>query len=214
MLASPVRITQRRMKLVPNEDEFTQSFVKEGWASLGFNYYDPFDSAVETTEPFGSNGPFSASPAFSYQVRDTFGGKGGYLQEFDVYNMSQVEAAQRLGWLQNDSFIDQQTRSIVVDFVLYNPYTQFFVDANFVAVFEANGLISTSTYLYDLKKTYYAGTEGYFRLVCEACFCCLLVFYLIIEVIEIVKDIKAKKLEYEKEQKKKLAREARRRELQ
>lgn len=214
MLASPVRLTQRRMKLTPNEDEFTQSFVKEGWASLGFNYYDNFDAAVETADPFGGNGPFTDSPAFRYQLRDTYDGKGGYLQEFDVYNMSQAEATQRLDQLQNASFIDQQTRSIVVDFVLYNPYTQFFVDANFIAVFEANGLITTYTYLYDLKKDYYTGAQGYFRLTCEVCFCCLLVFYLIIEVLEIAKDVRTKKLEYQKEQQKRLAREQRRRELQ
>jgi hypothetical protein len=97
--------------------------------------------------------------------------------------------------------------------VMYNPYTEFFTMINFIAIFEANGLISTDVELYNMKKDYYTGSLGNFRLVCEICFCCLLIFYFIIEFIEIVSDIKGKKHEYEKEQKKKIARENRKREI-
>jgi len=54
ILASPIRITQRRMKLVPNDDIYTRDYIKEGWASLGFDYDEKFDSDQETTEPYGS----------------------------------------------------------------------------------------------------------------------------------------------------------------
>ena len=85
---------------------------------------------------------------------------------------------------------------------------------NFIAIFEANGLITTTIDLYDLKRDYYNGSLGNFRFVCEICFCCLLIFYFIIEFIEIISDIRGKKRDYEKEQKKKQARDNRRRELQ
>ena len=83
--------------------------------------------------------------------------------------------------------------------VVYNSYTQFFTLINFIAVFEANGLITTSIILYDLKRNYYDEGLGYFRLICEISFICLLIFYFIIELIEIIGDIKAKKRDYEKE---------------
>ena len=100
-----------------------------------------------------------------------------------------------------------------MDMVVYNKQTQFFTVINFVAVFEANGLITTDIELFNLKKNYYQEVAGYFRLVCEVCFTVLLVFYWIIEVAEIAGEIAAQKKEYDKEQKKRMARENRRREM-
>ncbi len=57
--------------------------------------------------------------------------------------------------MQQAHFIDKQTRSLMIDFVLYNPYTQFFTYVNFLAMFEANGLIWTDIELFNLKKDYY-----------------------------------------------------------
>lgn len=59
ILASPIRITQRRMKLVANDDIYTKAFIKDGWASLGFGYIDDFDSNVETTSTFGYQNNYS-----------------------------------------------------------------------------------------------------------------------------------------------------------
>ena len=119
----------------------------------------------------------------------------------------------RIRELKDKGFIDKQTRSIVMDMVVYNKQTQFFTVINFVAVFEANGLITTDIELFNLKKNYYQEVAGYFRLVCEVCFTVLLVFYWIIEVAEIAGEIAAQKKEYDKEQKKRMARENRRREM-
>lgn len=41
------------MKLVPNDDYYTQAYISQGWASLGFDYLDEFDADAETTDPFG-----------------------------------------------------------------------------------------------------------------------------------------------------------------
>jgi hypothetical protein len=73
----------------------------------------------------------------------------------------------------------------VVDAVLFNSYTDFFTMVTFVAVFEANGLLSTSVKLYNLKRYYYTGLYGAFRLFCEALFTLLLIFYVMIEVNEV-----------------------------
>ena len=61
VLATPIRITQRRMKLVSNDDEYTMAFIKDGWATLGFSYTDNFDSNQETKDSFGLNSTFNYS---------------------------------------------------------------------------------------------------------------------------------------------------------
>jgi len=59
VLMSPVRMTQRRMRMVPNEDEYTKAYIQEGWASLGFGIYDSFDGDVETADSYGPGEVFS-----------------------------------------------------------------------------------------------------------------------------------------------------------
>jgi hypothetical protein len=49
---SPLRLTQRRMKLVPNADPYTSRYVSEGWATYGFDYLDSLDTTQEETSPF------------------------------------------------------------------------------------------------------------------------------------------------------------------
>jgi hypothetical protein len=67
----------------------------------------------------------------------------------------------------------------------------------FVALFEANGLLTTSVNVYNLKKNYYIGVYGAFRLFCEICFTLLLLFYLLIELNEIRGKINSYKKEKE-----------------
>jgi hypothetical protein len=98
---------------------------------------------------------------------------------------------------------------IVIDTVIFNPYTGLFTVLDLIAIFEANGLITTKIELFDIKKKYYEGFSGFFRLVCEGCFCLLLVFYVIIELIEIIGDINGKRREWEKEEKRNEARKKR-----
>ena len=79
VLVSPVRITQRRMRLVNNTDEYTSAYVSEGWASYGFDYLDEYDGEQETTASFGAD--------YTYQLKDTFYGLGGYLVVLDVLHL-------------------------------------------------------------------------------------------------------------------------------
>jgi len=53
--------------------------------------------------------------------------------------------------LKDGGFIDSKTRSIVVDMVMFNPYTDMFTMVTIVAIFEANGLLSNRLELYNLK---------------------------------------------------------------
>ena len=91
-----------------------------------------------------------------------------------------------------EDFIDSQTRSIVIDFFTYNPYADSYVVLTLEALFEANGMISSTVNLFNVKRSYYSGIVGYARLGCELVFVILLVFYFIMEVLEIAEDIQEK----------------------
>lgn len=101
--------------------------------------------------------------------------------------------------MKSSGFIDIQTRSIVVDFVMFNSYTNMFTMITFITMFEPNGLLTASIKLYNLKRYYYVGMHGAFRLICEGLFFILLVLYIILKLNEIMGDIKQVRKEFEKE---------------
>ena len=52
VVVAPIRFTQRRMKMVPNEDIYTKSLITQHWANLGFDYDAKFDPAIESSESY------------------------------------------------------------------------------------------------------------------------------------------------------------------
>lgn len=127
----------------------------------------------------------SRYPLYNYSKSDSFYGKGGYVVSLDIDNIERNESLKMAEALRATGFLDRQTRSVVVDMVLFNAYTDFFTMVTFVAVFEANGLLTTQVNLYNLKRFYYRGVYGAFRLLCEIAFVLLLIFYIMIEVNEV-----------------------------
>ena len=101
--------------------------------------------------------------------------------------------------MQNCSWIDRQTRTIVLDFVLFNKYTDFYTMATFIATFEPNGVLGTKIVMYNLKRQYYAGLSGFIRLLCEGFFFLNIMFYIVLEVYAVIQKIKEKRKESEKE---------------
>jgi hypothetical protein len=88
--------------------------------------------------------------------------------------------------LYDNAFIDRQTRSILLDFVVYNSYMEVYLVLNLVCMFEPNGLIETDVRMYNVKRNYYGEPILYMRLFFEICFVLLLIFYFIMEVMELV----------------------------
>ncbi len=99
---------------------------------------------------------------------------------------------EKINDLKKNGFIDKQTRSIVIDFFTYNAHADVFVVLNLEAVFEANGMITTTIETFNVKRSYYAGKLGLFRLGIEFFFVMLLIFYSVMEVLEIKTDVKGK----------------------
>ena len=57
--------------------------------------------------------------------------------------------------LQDNNWVDDQTRLVIIDFVVYNAYSQVFATASLIAKFEANGLIKTKVDLNNVLRLYY-----------------------------------------------------------
>jgi len=79
--------------------------------------------------------------------------------------------------------------------VVHNPHTNFYTVVNLVAIFEANGLISTKMELFDIHRYYYDGVGAYVRAGCEVAFVLLLVYYFLIEAQEVFQKYKQKRRE-------------------
>jgi hypothetical protein len=186
------------MRMVDNADQYTKKYIKKRWASLGFEIYDEYDSGIE------SKGTFGEESQFKYQKSKSFYGLGGFVEQIDILQLEQDDAVAKVEALTEAGFIDEQTRLIVIDFVVYNSYTGFFNNVIMIAQFEANGLITTKLEMYNMKKDYYGDSAGDgFRIFCESCFLLLLIYYLIIETIEIKQDILNQRKDYEKKVKRK-----------
>jgi hypothetical protein len=68
------------MLMTPNYDPFTSRYIKEGWASYGFDYLDTFDKDSEDRQPFGFKN------AFNYTKPGSFYSLGGYVRKLDLKN--------------------------------------------------------------------------------------------------------------------------------
>ena len=82
--------------------------------------------------------------------------------------------------------------------VMFNSYTDLFTMVTFVAIFEANGLLTTRLELYNLKWRYYNGITGFTRAICEVAFIVLLLFYWLLEMSNILEQIKQQKKMHDK----------------
>lgn len=83
-VVSPLRITQRRMKLKPNYDPYSSKIVPDGWASYGFDYLSDFDSSQEEDTPFGNGLKKFGFSNFTYTSNLSFYKKGGYVLGIDL----------------------------------------------------------------------------------------------------------------------------------
>ena len=183
------------MKLKPITDPFTANIVTSGWASYGFNYLDDFDSSQEENQPFGNSSILNkfGRAQFNYTQKTSFYNKGGYVLGIDLSNTTEEIAHKQISLLKDSGFIDSQTRSIVVDMVMFNAYTDLFTMVTYVATFEANGLLSNRLELYNLKWRYYNGVTGFTRALVEIAFIFLLIFYWLLELSNIFEQIKQQK---------------------
>ena len=142
---TPLRITQRRMNMVENTDSLTKNIVKERWASLGFEYNDNYKAGIESTEPLEALN-------LTYTVENTYMNKGGYLIYYDLDNTDKDDLLGYIQHLNDSNYIDLQTRTIVIDYMLYNPYVDLFIIISMVSTFKANGALESKFNMQEIKR--------------------------------------------------------------
>lgn len=116
---------------------------------------------------------------FPYAGLYTLYGGGGYIEEFQVNrDASQIQLQE----LFDNLWLDRQTRVFFLEFVVFNPATNLFVNNIFVVEFPATGGVVTSFKIYPFSIYQHMGPFGVFTLVCEIIF----VFFLLILLVTIL----------------------------
>lgn len=180
-LISNVRITHRRMRLVKETSIFKEK-VFSVWAGKGFSPTGPKNSD-EDTENFCIQDVIceECDPLIDNICEYNSSARmPGYIAWLDV--LVEGDPGEIYSNLYNKlrSFnswwINRQTRSLIVDFVLYNPYVKIYSYGLITLEFSEAGSVSSKFKLKHFQKSYY-GTSGVklFRTICEILFALSLV---------------------------------------
>lgn len=187
LLISPVRLTQRMVRLVENKDNITKHLLPQKWITpnLDLHAYSYFDDELEFNQDLPINGT-----TLKYQEEGSFYNLGGYVENIDVLNMTQLETSQKITELKHQGFINMQTRHMTLDMMFYNPYTDTYTIAIVQTTFKANSHIDNSKVQFmNIRGDYYNfhQSRNVIRLLCEIIYVCILVLYITIEVNQILK---------------------------
>eukprot|EP01022_Parablepharisma_sp_SALTPOND_P014771 TRINITY_DN2044_c0_g1_i1.p1 TRINITY_DN2044_c0_g1~~TRINITY_DN2044_c0_g1_i1.p1 ORF type:complete len:1453 (-),score=173.00 TRINITY_DN2044_c0_g1_i1:1104-5462(-) len=184
---SMIRLVQRRMRLEKGNKDF-ENYRPLVWTSSGFNPQSSGDDN-EDTKPFGPNKEYTYSKQFRLP---------GYTTWFNTFRDNMTTSLNKLTQLEEQEWTNNQTRSITVDFVLFNSYVQVFTYANLVLVFSQTGTVKSKLTTRHIDKTYYEwhGIK-LFRACCEVIFVLLLGIYVLLQPYSIYATYKRVNSEHE-----------------
>jgi len=167
---SMIRIVQRRMKLVKSGYKDFTNYEPLIWENDGFDYDDPKQD-YEDTNPYGPNRIYKYVSQYKLL---------GYLNYIDIFRNDKNSSLQIMDDFDRNNWVDSQTRSIVVDFVLYNPYLKLYTYVNVLLLFSKTGSVQPKLALHHIKKDYYSWQgETYVRGVCEVVWVVIMCIYVI-----------------------------------
>eukprot|EP01022_Parablepharisma_sp_SALTPOND_P021381 TRINITY_DN418_c0_g1_i1.p1 TRINITY_DN418_c0_g1~~TRINITY_DN418_c0_g1_i1.p1 ORF type:complete len:1397 (+),score=125.69 TRINITY_DN418_c0_g1_i1:158-4348(+) len=188
---SMVRIVQRRMRLVGTGFTDFSNYKPLVWASDGFDYDSPKQD-VEDTAPYGPNGIYTYTDKYRLS---------GYVSYINIFRDSKETSLSILSNYETNNWVDQQTRSIVVDFIVYNPYAKMHTYVSALLLFAKTGSVTPRLDLYHIKDTYYSWQgEEFFRALCEIVFVVILAVYIIQQPFGIYATYKKVKSQFEDQQ--------------
>jgi len=155
-LISPLRCTQRRMELVDNESSISKKFIPKKWSAESISF-DDSESDSESTDSFGDSSIYY----FNYDKDKSYNKNGGFTIIENVFDTdySSLEGEDIL----NSAWLDDQTASLVLDFVVYNAYLEMLMLTRIVVDVESSGRLNVDIKTDALKRSYYAGGLGVFR---------------------------------------------------
>ena len=129
----------------------------------------------------------TASELGTYYTSGKLGyyGGGGYV--FGIKHTAK-EVSERLELLQKNSWIDQNTRAVILEFATYNPNVNIFVLSSIIAEFNDGGGIVPSWRFQPIRVLKDNSFYGYIITACEVVFIVVTVFFTIREMLKIKKE--------------------------
>eukprot|EP00826_Nyctotherus_ovalis_P061374 TRINITY_DN872_c0_g2_i1.p1 TRINITY_DN872_c0_g2~~TRINITY_DN872_c0_g2_i1.p1 ORF type:complete len:1396 (+),score=449.42 TRINITY_DN872_c0_g2_i1:222-4409(+) len=180
-----IRLTQRRMKLKNGYSVFREKDW-EVWRSRGFgstaskdsneddSTLEPEDDEIKVLCEDAENNPCKYSDEYRLS---------GYTYWFPVQNNHEGKEMEYFTKVMSDFqyyWVGKQTRSIIIDLVLYNPYVKVYTYIRVTLKFTEVGTVESELYLGHLEKNYYKGYGlKVFRAICEVIFVVFLLFCII-----------------------------------
>ena len=107
---------------------------------------------------------------------------GGYVYEMRG-KMSYLQG--NFSLLQNNSWIDRQTRAVFIEFSVYNPNINMFAVAEIIVEFLPSGTILTSSRFDPISLFNFYTGFAMLTLVCDIIYVLFIIYYMVIEIREI-----------------------------
>ena len=199
-LVSTLRLTQRRMKLKNNDSPISKKYIPQVWEGDEITFDDKRES-YEDTAQYGNSSNFTSQ--YTYNASYSYEGLGGFIIDINIRNTSYDDAMNIYSNTLNSSWLDDVTASLIMDYVVYNPYIDMILYTRLIVKAEPSGKLVTEVKTDALKRSYYSSALDYFRLVCECIFLIISIFYFIQKVFEIYEEYKEIKKQFNKDRKKK-----------
>lgn len=181
-----VRITQSRVK---SESCTIPDMVKE----IVKNCYAPYSSWVESTESYSSvNSSDPSYPAWSFKTDNSgsgliYGKLSSYSPNGFMIDLPSKSDDTRLiiKSLFENKWIDLNTRSILIEFTVYNGNINYYTQIQLIMEFPPTGGVLNSWSIRTSKLFRYSSNFDYFVLACEILFVLYTIFYTIEEIFDV-----------------------------
>ncbi|XP_022082101.1 polycystic kidney disease protein 1-like 1 [Acanthaster planci] len=128
--------------------------------------------AGQSTKPYGPEGAWIHAGKAALKRYCKWGYFGSYEGDGFVIslNNSREEAQSQLAFLQNNSWIDEQTRAVIVEFTLYNAPTNLYTSVAFLAEMPGTGAVNPLPKIESVLLYRYEMVYDYFIMGCELLF--------------------------------------------
>eukprot|EP00826_Nyctotherus_ovalis_P046900 TRINITY_DN5339_c0_g3_i1.p1 TRINITY_DN5339_c0_g3~~TRINITY_DN5339_c0_g3_i1.p1 ORF type:complete len:429 (-),score=120.77 TRINITY_DN5339_c0_g3_i1:15-1301(-) len=181
---SDLRLVQRRMKLKQGRSVFKGKAWRV-WPTKGFGM-DSSKNSHEETSQFPELSDGERDLCSDTQNNPCVYSSGHYLSGYTYWipmfkrNSDAVSTFELSTDILTKKWLDNQTRSVIVDFVLFNPYVEVYTYGKITLEFTETSVINTDLDFMHIRKSYYKGSGvPLFRAICEAVFVVFLFMYVI-----------------------------------
>lgn len=191
ILASYLRIVQRRVKLHDNPSERNNDIANYSWEVFGLNILE-HNVDGEMKSKYG--------PVKLFSFNDDIGinDSGGYLQTINatVVESSLDSFEKALKFLMDNNWVDRQTHILYIDFATYNGHIGMLSYVRILMQISAGGTVDKSIVTTSMNVEPYNSSADIIRAVLEAIFVLLSLLYAAIEVYKIKLEVAAKRMEF------------------